>query len=259
MEIRLQQKNYNLIYNTLPKAFDGFTIALISDLHDQEFPFEYNELVSSMIEENVPDVIMLAGDMHHVKIPNERYVGFLKKLTSVAPVFFAEGNHDCRSKMEELPGYGEYVSAMEELGVKNLRGDGAKLRVKGCEGCINISGMGWDDRGRTYPHYEEDAFNIFLVHDPEEFDRVEKKPNLMLAGHVHSGILRLPNGQGVFAPGNGAPKLQRISPKYFFPKYTYGLYGEGSRRLLLTSGLGCSGFPVRFLPPEVAVISLYCE
>ena len=81
MQLRLKQVDYTLKYKCLPKEFDGFTIALISDLHDQEFPFRYNEMITKMIEENIPDVIMLGGDMHHVKINNDRYIGFLEKLT----------------------------------------------------------------------------------------------------------------------------------------------------------------------------------
>lgn len=255
MELRLKQTDYTLKYKCLPKEFDGFTIALISDLHDEAFPFKYNELISKMIEENIPDVIMLAGDMHHTKIDSTRYLGFLSKLTEIAPVFFAEGNHDCESELKKYPGYDAYANKLKELGIFNLRGDGARLFAKNSENYINISGASWDDRGEVEPNYEEGAFNIFLMHDPKSFDTVSKKPELMLSGHIHSGILRLPNGQGIFAPGEGAKSILRMSPKFFMPKYTYGVYGN-NKKLIVTSGLGKSVIPCRFISPEVVIITL---
>jgi len=211
-----------------------------------------------MIEENIPDVIMLGGDMHHAKIENTRYLGFLKKLTEIAPVFFAEGNHDCESHTKYFMGYKEYKEAMKNMGVLNLRGDGARLFAKNSENYINISGASWDDRGKVEPNYEKGAFNIFLMHDPGSFDYVSVKPELMLSGHTHGGIIRLPNGQGVFAPGSGARLRERFSSKYFLPKYTYGVYGK-NKKLVVTSGLGNSVVPFRFISPEVVIITLKHE
>ncbi len=255
MQLRLKQVDYTLKYKCLPKEFDGFTIAFISDLHDEEFPFKHNEMITKMIEENIPDVIMLGGDMHHTKIKNDRYLGFLEKLTEIAPVFFVEGNHDCESENKHYAGYKEYKNAMKELGVLNLRGDGARLFAKNSENYINISGASWDDKGSVEPNYEEGAFNIFLMHDPCSFDTVQRKPELMLSGHVHAGIIKMPNGQGIFAPGEGAKLLERLAPQYFFPKYTYGVYGK-NKKLIVTSGLGASVVPFRFISPEVVIITL---
>lgn len=102
MELRLKQVNYTLKYKCLPKGFNGFTIALISDLHDTDFPFEKNEYIIKMIEGNIPDVIMLAGDMHHSKIDNTRYIEFLKKLTGIAPVFFQKETTIASLKTESM-------------------------------------------------------------------------------------------------------------------------------------------------------------
>lgn len=255
MQFRLKQVNYTLKYKCLPEEFDGFKIALISDLHDEEFPFGYNEAVVKKIKDNSPDAIMLAGDMHHTKIDNNRYIGFLERLTEIAPVFFAEGNHDCESENKKFKGYEEYKQAMKDLGVLNLRGDGARIFAQNEEHYINISGASWDDRETVPPNYEEGAFNIFLMHNPFSFDTVPVKPELMLSGHIHGGFLRLPNGQGVFAPGMGVRKRDRFEPQYFFPKYTYGVYGK-SKKLVVTSGLGSSVVPFRVLSPEVVIITL---
>lgn len=144
---------------------------------------------------------------------------------------------------------------MNELGVINLRGNGARLFAKNEKKSINISGASWDDKRKVEPLYDNESFNIFLMHDPKSFDELSQKPELMLAGHIHAGIIRLPNGQGIFAPGAGARKRDRFAPKYFFPKYTYGVYGK-NKKLIVTSGLGNSVIPFRFISPEVVIITL---
>lgn len=254
MKIRLKLTPYFLNYKCLPKEFDGFKIALISDLHDAKFPYKRNELITKKISEHEPDVIMLAGDMHQPKNDDKRYISFLKDLIEIAPIFFAEGNHDCISRKQMIPEYRKYDSILKQLGVFNLHGNGARLFAKNGNDYINISGIGWNEKDEVLPYYEESAFNIFLVHDPEIFDNLPKKPQLMLSGHIHAGLIKMPNGQGIFSPVTNLKK--GIFPKkLFFPKYTYGVYGK-NRKLVVSSGLGNSGIPLRFITPEIVIITL---
>ena len=81
-------------------------------------------------------------------------------------------------------------------------------------------------------------------------------PDLLISGHVHGGILRLPFIGAVFAPGNGAPLYKRFGPRYFFPKYSRGLYQKGTKTLAVTQGLGFAILPIRLIPPEIMIIQL---
>ena len=91
------------------------------------------------------------------------------------------------------------------------------------------------------------------------FDRLDPLPDLMISGHVHGGILRLPGIGPVFAPGDGAPLSKRFARRFFFPKYSRGLYFKGKHTLAVTQGLGFSILPIRFIPPEVMILSLKCS
>jgi predicted MPP superfamily phosphohydrolase len=70
--------------------------------------------------------------------------------------------------------------------------------------------------------------------------------NLVLTGHAHGGQFRLPLIGGLYAPHQGV-----------FPKYTSGLYKKNSTGMVVSRGLGNSGFPLRlFNRPELVIITL---
>ena len=47
----------------------------------------------------------------------------------------------------------------------------------------------------------------------------------------------------------------RVGPHY--SAYGYGHFREDGRQMIVSSGLGLSGYPVRFLvPPEIALVTL---
>ncbi len=73
--------------------------------------------------------------------------------------------------------------------------------------------------------------------------------DLILSGHTHGGLIRLPFVGGLYAPIQG-----------FFPKVCYGEYKFNNNRMLITSGLAGYGIIPRINnPPEIAVIDLVPE
>ena len=62
--------------------------------------------------------------------------------------------------------------------------------------------------------FEKDKFNVLLTHDPLYFEVYEKsKVDLILTGHIHGGIVRIPFKGGLLSPDQD-----------WFPRYYHGLY-----------------------------------
>ncbi|MBO6015062.1 MAG: hypothetical protein J6P60_00545, partial [Lachnospiraceae bacterium] len=93
----------------------------------------------------------------------------------------------------------------------------------------------------------EEAFTILLAHNPDYMDAYAGYgAELVLSGHVHGGVVRLPLLGGVISP---ALRL--------FPKYDGGLFVKDETSMILSRGLGSHTIPIRFLNPgELIVISL---
>ena len=70
----------------------------------------------------------------------------------------------------------------------------------------------------------------------------------MLAGHTHGGQ--------VWFPVLGTP----IVPSSYGQKYSYGHIREKDTDIFVTSGIGTSILPLRFMmPPEIAVLTINSE
>ena len=90
---------------------------------------------------------------------------------------------------------------------------------------------------------KEDAA-ILLTHNPDVFPSVPARFQLTLAGHTHGGQVALPLLGPLIVPSN------------FGSRYARGYIVEKDRSLFVTTGIGTSVMPVRFLvPPEISVLT----
>ena len=86
---------------------------------------------------------------------------------------------------------------------------------------------------------------LLLSHDPDAFPAVPARVALTLAGHTHGGQVAIPLVRRPFVPSR------------YGERYVHGHVVEGGRHLYVSSGVGTSGAPVRFLrPPEVVSLTL---
>jgi len=104
--------------------------------------------------------------------------------------------------------------------------------------------IGVDDLPATLAQISGDDPVILMAHEPDIFPDVPDRVSLTVSGHTHGGQLR------VFG-------YSPIVPSRFKNRYAYGHVVEGGRNLIVSGGLGCSGYPIRFgVPPEIVVIEL---
>jgi len=90
----------------------------------------------------------------------------------------------------------------------------------------------------------DDAPALLLTHNPDLLPEVPERIRLTLAGHTHGGQVRIPL--------LGRP----IVPSRHGERYAAGLVIDEGRRMFVTTGLGMSILPVRFLvPPEIALLT----
>ena len=89
---------------------------------------------------------------------------------------------------------------------------------------------------------------IALTHNPDAFPEISPPVDLMIAAHTHGGQVYL-------------PLLGRlIVPSKYGQRYAIGYIVENGRHLFVSSGLGTSIIPVRFLvPPEISMLELVSE
>ena len=251
----VQRTNTDFASARVPEGLDGFVIAHISDLHDAVLG-EDNEQIVTLVSAAQPDIIVLTGDMVDSNRVNiERSASLVSQLCQVAPVFYANGNHEAALTYNE---YHRFTKLIRDAGATVLEDAEAILDVNG----TYLQIVGLNDPGfipgtnaEKFAEVERqlsrlargDMFTLVLAHRPELIDNYAAcGVELVLSGHVHGGQIRLPLIGGIYAPSQG-----------LFPKYDAGLYTMNATAMIVSRGIGNSTFPLRFNNrPEVIIIAL---
>ncbi|MCL2124667.1 MAG: metallophosphoesterase [Oscillospiraceae bacterium] len=252
---RIVTTEYVLEYSNLPDAFDGFRIAVLSDIHAAVFGKDNIRLVSK-VRDTAPDIIVIAGDFtdHYDKPPIDGQLAIAENLVSelslIAPLYYITGNHEW-----DDGGIRELLPMLEEHGVTVLRNKYVLLESGG----ESLVLAGTDDPNgpadMTKPEEfvervrqaEGDSFFIMLEHRNGNLPLYsELGIDLVLSGHAHGGIIRLPFTDGLIGPS-----------REWLPSYTNGLYSMGSTNMVVSRGIGNhTGWP-RFLNnPHIPVVIL---
>ncbi len=240
----------------LPAAFDGFTIALLSDFHyDEYFSAVPIRSAIEIVNRLHPDLIVLTGDfvtvpIFHRQLHNakraasaaEPCVTLLAQLHSRLGMVAVLGNHDMESDPPRI------TEAIQSKGIPVLRNrvmpleqGGARVWLCGLDSVWHSSPI----LSRALKGLPSNELVILLVHEPDFADRAAHFPvDLQLSGHSHGGQ--------VWIPGIGAPWLPELARKY--PR---GLYQVGPLTLYTNFGLGTIRLPIRLnCPPEVTLFTL---
>ena len=244
----------SLEFENLPWGFDGFKIVQLSDLHGSEFGQDNARLIEA-VEKEEPDIIALTGDfLDEGKAGRELPArgALVAELIKLAPVYFVSGNHDWASGASS-----ELFETLTAAGVVCLRNDfvylergGDVLVLGGVDDPNGPADMETPDEFVARLRGEAPgAFTLLLAHRAYWAERYpELDVDLILCGHTHGGIVRLPFLGGV-AGTNFA----------LFPEYDAGLFETGSYKLYISRGLGNSVPLPRFLnTPELVSITLKC-
>lgn len=241
----------------LPRAFEGFRIAQISDLHNEVFGAGNGQLLT-LLAETKPDVIVITGDLIDSRHTNvDAALEFARGAVELAPVYYVPGNHESRLPEE----FWMLERNLDQMGVHVLRGERAILTRQGAAvALIGVDDPTFQDKnstrwpGRLEAELErlrdEELYSILLIHRPELLETYAKAGmNLVFSGHAHGGQVRIPFVGGVIAPNQG-----------FFPQYDGGLYTLGDTQMVVSRGLGNSLAPLRVNNrPEIVLAELHCE
>lgn len=246
---RLDISEISVTSSQIPDAFSGYRIVLLSDGHGKEFG-ENNEILIDAVQQAKPDLIVYTGDIIDEKEQLSSLASLARGLSQIAPTYYVTGNHEWAVReMTTL------FSVLEQNGVSPLRNTYVAIQRNGSS--IFLCGID-DPNGpadqktpeELYKELEEqegDGFSVLLAHRNNRFPEYASCGfDLVLSGHGHGGIIRLPFTDGLIG-----------TEQNWFPTYTNGLYSLGNSQLVVSRGLGNVGNSFRlFNRPHIPVIVL---
>jgi len=236
---QIQIKRNYVRSTNLPKAFDGFVILQLSDLH-VDVSRDAMERLIPILQQTDADLCVLTGDYRGETFgPYDETIAGMARICAALkkPIYGVLGNHDTIRMLPDL----------EQMGIRMLMNECEIIRHNG--ECIYLSGIDdahfylTDNIEKAASGIPGDAFSILLSHTPEVYEEAAHVDfNLMLSGHTHGGQICLPGGIPII--------LNSVLPRYMGSgAWTYrGMSGYTS------VGAGSSKIAVRFnCRPEITL------
>lgn len=258
-------KHVNLLLPNLPYAFEGLTIAQISDIHSGSF---YNKRAVTrgidLLLSLKADIIFFTGDLVNDRIDEmKNYQDLFSKVKAPYGVFSILGNHD----------YGDYISwpsakaksdnltilkkVHKIMGYDLLLNEHRKIKI----GSDEIAILGIENWGALshFPKYgrvdlalkgaEELPVKLLLSHDPSHWQAQViprfREIDMMFSGHTHGMQM-----------GVRLTDFQWSPIQYVYPEWA-GLYRSGHQQLYVNVGYGFLGYPGRIgILPEITLFKL---
>ena len=264
------------------KVNNKIRIIQISDLHNCSYGKE-NENLVDRVSKLQPDIILLTGDCidaDHSSV--DQIVKLCSAFAEIAPSYYIYGNNEVelyypnpltqealdaqfgfddtnRDPQKLLASSDPLLEKLTEAGVTVLKNSVTTLTVGDTP--VDIYGVltsnpssFWPYAGESFGNYlytNETNLKITAVHEPMIFE--EYTPDywgdLMLAGHTHGGLVKIPLLGALYTPEGG-----------LFPgrggHYVYGRFEVQGRPLIVSSGLENKNVFRINNEPEIVIIDI---
>lgn len=254
-----------LKFENLPKAFDGFRLVQISDIHAGSFdnPDKVRKGIEK-INELKADLVCFTGDLvNSEKDEIDPYIEIFSEIEAKYGKLATLGNHDYYGHYDkndpkaEKVYFEDFFSKFKKMGFdllnnenRSITKDGETIHIVGVE---NWGAGHWfpkkGDLAKATQNLDGNGFKILMSHDPTHWDEkvlsFPKKMDLTLSGHTHG-----------FQFGFQMPGFKWSPAQYRYKKWL-GLYQEDDKYLYVNRGFGFLGFPGRVgMWPEITLIEL---
>lgn len=229
--------------NRLPKAFDGFRVVQLSDVHHG--PFSNKEQIEQAVDTAnrlKPDIIALTGDYiskeRHYAAPCAEMLGRLEARHGVYAVL---GNHDHWVDAALI------TDLFRAEGITVLINEGTRFEKNGAAfwlAGVDDTMVGLEDLSLALAGARSDEMKLLLAHNPVVLRRAARASvDLILSGHTHGGQVAIRGER------SASGKVRRRLLK--------GLGRQGNTQIYVNRGLGTVVLPIRYgCPPEISLLEL---
>jgi predicted MPP superfamily phosphohydrolase len=212
----------------LPAAWQGRTVALVTDLHlGSVRGARFASRVVARLQSLQPVAVFISGDLFDGPEANpDTLVEPWRKLSVPAGIFYVTGNH------EEFGNRAELIDAVQHVGIRVLNNE--KVDVQGLQ-IVGVHDREAGDPRRfcallQQAELDVNRASILLAHQPSNLPIAEEMGiSLQLSGHTHGGQIW--------------PWTWMASRVHGW--FTYGLNRFGKLLVYTSSGAGTWGMPMR--------------
>jgi predicted MPP superfamily phosphohydrolase len=229
----------------LARIHEPLRIVHLTDLHmSGRITRKYFERVVEESNSLDADIVAITGDIIEREHCLDWIPATLGQLQAKSGVFYVLGNHDRRVNVNRIK------AALGTAGLVHLGAECRQISVRGVSVVLGGNELPWFEPPSNFagspPHDATGLpLRILLAHSPDQFAWAQaNEVDLVLAGHLHGGQVRLPIMGAIFSPSRSGVR------------YTLGVFTAGNTVMHVSRGTG-SLTPLRFnCPPEISLLTL---
>ncbi len=264
------------------KVDSPLRVIQLSDLHTASYG-EKNQKLLERVAALEPDIIICTGDIvDSVQTDRDYAVSLAGALSKIAPAYYVYGNNEVESiydfpltekELDQKFGFDKtnrdetallkvkdtFEEQLEAAGIKVLKNEKDTIEVKTMTvdvyGVLNSNPSSfWSYSEKAFADYigqNTDRLKITAVHEPFIFEEFTPEfwGDLMLCGHTHGGVVRIPVLGPLFTHEGGLLPERNGD-------FVYGRYDAAGKPLIVSAGLeNTSVFRINN-QPELVVIDI---
>lgn len=268
---RIITEHVTIESDKIPASFDGYKIALFTDLHVGNEPAN-NRFIRNLVERinnEHPDLVVNAGDLVNVQVNelNDSVTSILGSIRATDGVCSVFGNHDLgiymnrHSSLTPAENTRQLAEKQHKMGWTVL--DNETVYMQRGNDSLSVTGVNFPanhklnnrhtadfarcDFATAYQGVPDSLFNVLIAHTPEVWDaaRASGPADLTLSGHVHAMQFKIRIGNWAWSPA-----------RWMYTRWS-GLYEEEGKKLFINDGLGYVMYPMRIgTYPSITVFTL---
>ena len=217
----IKVNEYKVTSNLLSDNFHGVKVVHFSDIHyGNTVDIDYLKEIVNKINELDGDIVVFTGDLlgHNIDVNEKNNItAVLSGIDANIGKYAIKGESDHDDSL-----FNEIIT---NSGFININDKQEIIYYKNGNPIIISNKDELTD---------SNLFSIFLLHKPDDIDKLNNRFNLVLSGHSHNGQINIPYIKKLLLP-DGAKK--------YFENY----YRINDSDLFVSSGIGTNDFKFRFL------------
>lgn len=228
-------------YQVQCKELSGVRIVFLTDFHFKKRDYKRLNKVVRLAKKQNPDIVLIGGDYarYHENNKNMDVNLIASKLSLIdVPIYSVLGESDWWADGKKI------AKDLKNNGINVLENSARRLVVK--RRYIDIVGIA--DLTTRQPDISKALTKtrkprILITHNPDIYYDIVDEVTLILAGHTHGGQFVIPFTPPMFVPSK------------FGAEFASGVISTNYNKMIVSKGIGTTGFPVRLnCAPEIIVV-----
>lgn len=228
-------KSYSYTSTKLPRRYDGFKVAFISDVHleTNDDITRFAKIIKDLNTHHF-DLALFGGDLYYSKVfKSAKVTSILSSIHADYGKFAVLGDEDASTK--------QTTTLLEGSGFEVLDNEERPLYYN--DSTINLYGLSTDPKPSIV---KNNTFSLVFTHYPDTFINTAGSCNLQLSGHSEGGSVVFPFVGGLIKRSHAQ-------------KYINGSYTVKSSHLMISNGVSPNPkTPYKFFAKnEVMIVTLH--